>query len=658
MSTCYFHYLAPELVQDIFLLSVVKRSGHFVEFKHDSAPLSLLHVCKRWRAITFATSGLFDSITLRRRTHDPIGFDFFRDSYIILDFLKFPRNAAPWLGPKELASIGFKEPFSNGQELLLPRPLSIELRYGDIRHFGNTLMWADLVSMTRAILDTTSNLERFHLRFPDDCMEKVLRKICTGSGKKIVCPSLKSLSLHSTRESILVKRYQEWWNDDDYDDEPSSMHWIDTTGIPALTELGVHFPGPLGLKPNCECVGTLNISIFKWSQFEEYISACPNVEHLIIELRASLKGKAWEAKYGPDDLPMVHTLEIRSHLFGHDCAGKVIDILDNLRFPKLKRLILRRHHRATMTEPAAFCFSDSNDFKCNFQNLEEIEFIDFHPEPFSVSNEIGVMLSNAPKLRRLVYREVNMHSETNYMMLLLSQLCSEYNPMCAPCLEVLEIDTGHYRAKEPHQGLIDGLVYVIGSRSQEQPLAPGNTEKIDRHLLREVYLPSSLLKLMLRRETFTMRMAFEGILLEPALGIEPLENEDDLDDEGEPRDPGYEFERPNWDDNTLNAVGGESADVDICSESIHLESEEDLEGLMGEYDSATNSNNVLGADDMDTYHKYTDLDMDYSLNYEKDEDVDSMGGDTLVDSSRPSSYHSAVSGLSRYDSVAEVEAML
>ena len=189
--TCYFNDLAPELISLVFINCITKRDGHFIEYLPNEPPLILLHVCRRWRYIAFQTRELFDSISLRRHPCAPLGYDFGRDSWVLHDFIHFPRS------------------WHRGQGK--PLPLSMQICYGDIKHYGDKTMWCDLLRMVRIIIGKTENLERFYLRVPDDCMEKLLMKICSRSGSAIKHAGLRSLTLHSTRESLLQRRYISWW---------------------------------------------------------------------------------------------------------------------------------------------------------------------------------------------------------------------------------------------------------------------------------------------------------------------------------------------------------------------------------------------------------------------------------------------------------------
>ncbi|EJD00707.1 uncharacterized protein FOMMEDRAFT_168982 [Fomitiporia mediterranea MF3/22] len=526
MPFCHFDVLAPELVQLIFSFCVERRDGHFIEYNNDTPPLVLLRVCRRWQYIAFQTPGLFDSISLRRRVHAPFGFDFARDTQILQHFLNLPRP-------------GYRNEMS-------PRQLEVQLCYGDIKRYGNTLMWTDLLSMVRKAMELTDNLGTLYLRFPDDCMEKFLMKICSDSGDGIQHANLRSISLHSTREGLLIPRYLSWWYDQETNFSPQYYHKLDTRKLPSLKELGLHFPGPLTLDPICRRIEKLHVSVFKWEQLEEYLTGCPNVVDLTIEFREPLAGQDWAPYRSKAELtfPRLRALEIRSALVGQTCANKLLRFFLVVHMPNLKTLRLRRLPQADRSEPPNLCYGTL--IMRILKNLEELELIDFPPEPCG-NWDIGPVFSAAPKLRRLAYREVEMISCPEYFRRLISHLMfSSFEPP-APRLQILELDAIHLRQGE--NVILQDLLQLIATRrvynleisdklAGMMPDFPARASALQR-----ICLPPGCSDALRRID---MHGLAYGIDFDFVPMIEELSLEDDLNEEGPERRNRYEWTPLRW----------------------------------------------------------------------------------------------------------------
>ncbi|KAL5508685.1 hypothetical protein ACEPAH_6306 [Sanghuangporus vaninii] len=513
--TCYFDFLAPELISLIFIYCISKRDGHFIEYHPYQPPLVFLHVCRRWRYIAFQTRGIFDSISFRRRPRAPLGYDFGRDSWVLHDFIHFPRA---WYR-------------ISGR----PSPLSMQLCYGDIKQYGDRTMWCDLIRMVRIIVETTENLERFYLRVPDDCMEKLLMKICSEARSPIRHPTLRSLTLHSTRESLLQRRYISWWYDQEASYMPGYYHKLNLSQLPGLEELGLHFPGPITLDPVSRTVRKLHVSLFKWEQMEEYLTSCPNVEHLILELREPLLEQIWEPVFlRPEDkFPLVHTFEVRSALKGWACANKLCKLFMGVKMPNLKVLRLRRLPQSDKTSYPTFLYSSL--IMSEVHKLEELELIDFPPESCCNWN-VGAAFCRAHNLKRFAYREEEIVSSSQYFEHLLSELTFYGTELRAPRLEILELDSMALRNCE--SPTMHRLVQLIASR--RNPTFFANTSEKKRPkvpiglptLIRKVFLPLGCSDII--REIDAIEMCRE-VEFDYLPTLERLELENDLDVEGPER---------------------------------------------------------------------------------------------------------------------------
>ncbi|THH00163.1 hypothetical protein EW145_g7127 [Phellinidium pouzarii] len=494
----------------IFVHCLEKRDEYYNVISANTAPLVLLRVCKSWRTLAFNMPELWDSFSLRRRVRPPRGYDFDKDA----------------------------DEFDVWRNLSRERPMAVQLCYGDIKKYGKHLMWNILLRQACNLVLPDWKCERLYFRFPDDCMEKFLTDICY---ELIGHDSLRTLTLHSTREGILRERYQAWWEmDADNSLYPAYFHNLDVSGLPALEELGIYYPGPIALI-GAFSVKKLTASLYAWYQLKQYVEACPSLEHLIIEIQECLSmSDLLEHLPGFSlTLPNVHTFEIRSAIGGRVGSMTFFELFEFVLVPKLRNLRLRRLHQPELVGPSVLSMAQFRN-----HNLEELEIIDF-PSGRHDFEHLARMFTMLTRLRRFTYRDVTeigspeVFSET-ILTALTWQADAPFAP--APNLETLAIDIADMRAGRGT--VIPKLFELVASRrpiadskataDEDDTMDAGNAD--ESRARKEVKRPIPLRELLLPRGySDVIRAADEfgvckDLLFDYIPEIDELSVDNDLDD--------------------------------------------------------------------------------------------------------------------------------
>ncbi|KAH8107339.1 hypothetical protein DFH11DRAFT_1549679 [Phellopilus nigrolimitatus] len=499
--TCHINRLAPELLCMIFSACIERHAGHYAAASPTKAPLVFLRVCKRWRALALRAPELWSSLALRRRVGPPHGFDFARDAHALQRWLARARG----------------------------RPAAVQLAYGDIKRYGNVLMWAPLVHTARALLAPGPGappLARAHLALPDDCMERVLAALAAAPPRHA---GLRALALRSSREGVLRARYAAYWRADAAAPHyPLYTHALDLAGLPALAELSVHFPGPLRFAGSYAGVRTLRVALFSWDQFDAYLRACPAVEHLALELPEALLGRP-SVELDDSDvvrLARVRTLDLHSALSAPNGGTFALACLFlRLRVPRLAVLRVRRVARddAVPFLPMLGLLLERTEL-----TLERFEMYDF-PLDARITRSVLPLL---PELRHLAYRDARTGAPPGLLSAFLGTLAwngtDDAPPL--PRLETLELDAPEMRAGRTRFAL--ELLRVVSSRAAYadavDAMASTNNNAKRAPRVRELRLPAAYLHVMRRTDT---RGVLRGVRLERTDGAEDMYEEDcNLDD--------------------------------------------------------------------------------------------------------------------------------
>lgn len=402
--------LCNDLLSRIFVLSLEKQDEYYTIVSSNQCPLSVRSVSRRWHYIAMSTPELWRSISVRRRVRPPFGYDFQTDTNIVYEWL------------------------SNARGL----PLSIQFCYGDIKNYGNKLTWHDLLQTITSCLSQDSTCERVYIRVPDDCTEKILWSLQTST---LQPRALKSLTLRSTRERLLQRRYKAWWMSN-YDSEsfPRYCHVLDVRELPSLEEVEVHYPGPLVFDGISSSVKKITLSLYKSRQLNVAVSDCfPYLQHLVLDLRDSLQltsPSTSASDWTPIRFSNLRTLKIRSSLHGFKGKPVIEKFLKCLQLPQIRSLYLRNALRfSTGFSAFKLLLENFNDIN----TLEELEIIDF-PLDFQDKISFPSLLNKMPKLRTFAYREVRLRSYTALVGSLLKEFHHTVLTMSLPQLACIAID--------------------------------------------------------------------------------------------------------------------------------------------------------------------------------------------------------------------------
>lgn len=489
--------LCDDILSQIFIHALEKRDVYYTVVSSRSAPLSVRAVDKRWNNVAVNTPELWRSISIRRRVRPPYGYSFEMDANLTYE----------WLGN----SMGL--------------PLSVQLCYGDIKKFGKSLLWTDLLQTTTACLSEESTCEHIYIRVPDDCAEKFLWSLQTSS---LEVKSLRSLAFRSTREGLLQKRYKAWWKSDHSTESyPRYCHILNIQGLHSLEELEIHYPGPLVFDGLSMSVKRLTMSLYKLRQLNESLpESFRNLHHLTLDLRESLQLLLpTPTDWNMITFPKLRALKIRSSLYGH--KGKLVleEFFKRVHFPQLLTLQLRNTRKFDPGLHLSKIIPHCNNFNC----IEELEMIDFPFNPTDGS-AFRSMVAQMPYLRTLLYREVTVNGDAiDLANGLLSTLQLITFAGSSPPLEVFAIDTADLREVQTNSlAVVLRLVsFLITWRSASEKTRQETGSQVHRPQPRKLLLPKGASERLFAQGAAAICGDVEFDWL---ADVEETVEEDDLDD--------------------------------------------------------------------------------------------------------------------------------